>query len=813
MFESAQSSPRQDPADLTLILKKIREVLEDRKCRRKTFDSKDALASAPIAPDEDEDGELSSTEGNGNLDDVKEAFGACQTIEWKEQEYRYLRSKVMGHRRRDTISGSSAALMGGSSIPAVHKLLLRSVSTPNAPQLGNCNYKTFLRQRRSSLAQEIESSTREMCGCGGPRDTKPRRRKSGVSSRGKLPFESDTSPTASPRWENPMPVCAKIISNVKSSAWSSRESLYSIPSRRSLESSEEDVRSVILNPSIVSEACDNDSKISNGIARSVSEETLKYHQENNSTECLALQSEGGGGGSGSRAATPKRECEGGHALGDVCHSCLAAARSTTSSSNQDDSRGLGGGESASPTPTLVSSIFDSIPHIDSSSEDDDEGGIVSKASSSPSSPVKTGCGEQQRKKGDGEDKANKTTASSFVPEYPPLCQPEEDLYANEWQIATARRAIVVQESSGLSDDDDEDDDDEDPCINSPSPRGISDPVRSSTSPAFSVNDVVVPAAPTGGVCKDGPRVIEVLKCWDATLPNWLAKCCGGQGAHCTQIPTLTLDGSPSSPLRSTARPQSHLLLIPAAHLIQHSHHLQFLKEAVRDVKCQVCVVSTSPSEAEASRAVLQREALQQFEVLSQHELSERVSSVQLTSFFGGTLEYDHSSWRSICNIRDELLKELSSCAVLLDASVRTYGPPSSVSLGSLPNLNSLRRPSTSLDPSAPDRSSDADLQETRKSLSSAKALLRQMDSLCQKLNGVCLARSWLGECSDLILRVEMLLDLLLSQKASDSHRQKMYQREANSVITRYWTGGIFLARHQTLADTLTGITTAGDRVP
>ncbi|XP_064115416.1 uncharacterized protein LOC135221652 isoform X2 [Macrobrachium nipponense] len=814
MSESAQSSPRQDPADLTLILRKIREVLEDRKYRRKTFDSKDALTSAPIAPDEDDDGELSSTEGNGNLDDVKEAFGACQTIEWKEQEYRYLRSKVMGHRRRDTISGSSSALLGASTIPAVHKLLLRSLSTPNAPQLANCTYKTFLRQRRSSLAQEIESPTREMCGCGGPRDAKPRRRKSGVSSRGKLPFESDASPTASPRWENPMPVCAKIISNVKSSAWSSRESLLSIPSRRSLESSEEDVRSVILNPSIVSEACDNDSKISNGIARSVSEETLKYHQENNSTECLSLQSDGGGGGgSGSRADTPKRECEGGHALGDVCHSCVAAARSTTtSSSNQDDSGGLGGGESASPTPTLVSSIFDSIPHIDSSSEDDDEGGNnVSKASSSSSSPVKTGCGEQPQKKGDAGDAANKTTASSFVPEYPPLCQPEEDLYANEWQIATARRAIVVQESSGLSDDDDEEDaDDEDPCINIPSPRGISDPVRSYTSPALSVNDVVVPAAPTGGVCKDGSQVVEVLKCWDATLPHWLAKCCGGQGAHCAQIPTtLTLEGSsPSSPSRSSnARPQRHLLLIPAAHLIQHSHHLKFLKEAVRDVKCQVCIVSTSPSEAEASRAVLQREALQQFEVLSQHELSERVSSDQLTSFFGGTLEYDHSSWRSICNIRDELLKELSSCAVLLEASVRTYGTPSSVSLGSLPNLNHPRRPSTSLDPSAPDRSSDADLQETRKSLSSAKALLRQMDSQCQKLNGVGLARSWLGECSELIHRVEMLLDLLLSQRASDSHRQKMYQREANSVVT--WLlgrGEETLARHQTLADTLTGIT-------
>ncbi|XP_068243652.1 uncharacterized protein [Palaemon carinicauda] len=486
MSDSVQSSPRKDPADLTLILKKIREVLEDRKCRRKNFD-KEGVAGAPA---EDEDGELSSSEGSGNLDDVKEAFGACQTIEWKEQEYRYLRSKVMGHRRRDTISGSSTAMMGGSLVPSVHKLLLRSLSTPNAPQLETSNYKSFLRQRRSSLAHEIESSTREMCGCGSQRDLKPRRRKSGSYSRGKFPSESDTSPIVSPRWENPLPVCAKIISNVKSSAWSSRESLTSIPSRRSLASSEEDVRSVILNTSIVSEDCDNDSKISNGIARSVSEETLKYHQENNSSECLALQSDVGG--NGSRAATPKRECEGGHALGDVCRSCLAARSTTSFTTNQEDSGGPGGGETASPTPTLVSSIFDSIPHIDSSSEDDEESGNITKVSSPSSSPIKTGSGEQAQNKGE-ENVTNKMPASTFVPEYPPLCQPEEDLYANEWQIATARRAIVVQESSELSDDDD----DEEPCIENPSPREISDLVKCSTASAPSFNDVVVPAAPTG----------------------------------------------------------------------------------------------------------------------------------------------------------------------------------------------------------------------------------------------------------------------------------------------------------------------------
>ncbi|KAK8723994.1 hypothetical protein OTU49_011386, partial [Cherax quadricarinatus] len=251
----------ESPTDLTCVLKKVRAALEGRKHQ--------SLQCHTLEVGEDGDG--GQRDAGGNLDDVKEAFGACQTIEWKEQEYRYLRSKVIGHRRRDIVNGSTSRDLGGSTIPAVHKILLRSLSTPDAPQMETRNYKTFLRHRRASLA--LECRPPGSCNCAA-RDGKTWRR-SEITAKEKVPVESEPDDL----YESPSLACAKIVSYVKSNAWASRESLLSAASR-SIGSSEEDNTSVILNPSLVIDASDNAALGKSGVPRSVSEETLIYRYDN-----------------------------------------------------------------------------------------------------------------------------------------------------------------------------------------------------------------------------------------------------------------------------------------------------------------------------------------------------------------------------------------------------------------------------------------------------------------------------------------------------------------------------------------------------
>lgn len=180
-------------------------------------------------------------------EDVSEAFGACQTIEWKEQEFLYLRSRVDGLSRREIDGGAHPAarggVVGGEALPPVHRTLLRSVSTPDAPSLAVRGHSSLQQGRRPSLATDT-------CGCGGW---------AGEAARA---CERRALDEASSQ------VQAKIVSYVKSAAWASRESLLSAASF-SLDSSEEEGESEAGEGGVMQ----------GGPARSVSEETLTYTLE------------------------------------------------------------------------------------------------------------------------------------------------------------------------------------------------------------------------------------------------------------------------------------------------------------------------------------------------------------------------------------------------------------------------------------------------------------------------------------------------------------------------------------------------------
>lgn len=195
-------------------------------------------------------------------EDVSEAFGACQTIEWKEQEFLYLRSRVDGLARReaDGAAHPTGRVGGGAALPPVHRMLLRSVSTPDAPSLEGLSHSSLQRPRRPSLA--LDGRGVHACGCGGW---------AGEAARA---CEQRALHEASSQ------VQAKIVSYVKSAAWASRESLLSAASF-CLDSSEEESE----------EEAGEGSVVQGGPPRSVSEETLTYSLEPPAAPALSPEGE------------------------------------------------------------------------------------------------------------------------------------------------------------------------------------------------------------------------------------------------------------------------------------------------------------------------------------------------------------------------------------------------------------------------------------------------------------------------------------------------------------------------------------------
>ncbi|XP_047487825.1 uncharacterized protein LOC125038370 [Penaeus chinensis] len=748
MTTNTQGS-RGTPADLSRILKKVKNVLEDQKSRSSDWRSSSVDSEA-------KDADLSVRDAAGHLDDVNEAFGACQTVEWKEQEYRYLRSKLMGHRRRDATNGSNAMLLGSATLPAVHKALMRSLSTPDPPQVEPRSYKSFLRQRRASLA--LEADPPGSCGCG-VRDAKNRKRRSEIIAKdvkGKISLEREIALMR----EMSNPECAKIVSFVKSSAWASRESILSTTSR-SFESSEEDAISVVLNTSVVGEVSEEEIQKRQCLQRSVSEETLIYQQEGT----LEKPQEPSGDQSSNH------ECEGKHALGDSCSCCQGSPLCL-----KDDP----GGSSTQRSTSSMKSIFDSIPHIDSSSEDEGEDFRAKTVGTVPS-PAST------------PEKHTK----DFPPECPPLCLPEEDFDTNsaddcqvDPECHDADQLLPSQTK--------EDGDDGERLLPAPrcgprrSPRP---PTRTSSLPRSAADIDLAAAVCTGGVSIDDTPIIEVFDCSHPQIGAAMSWCCSA--AHSSS--------SSSSPPTTPPR----LLLVHGASLDGADAFLEVLKARLcsSESELRVWAVTQSSTEDDLVRTVTQRNDVR-CDVVSLHELHQRISLDQLSSQFGGTLEVDHQAWQTFCKLREGLLDSMRCCVSTLQSRVQpTSASPS-------PNSSSERTDSLSTSPKV--SSGDhptvtpglrADVRMLRDAVDCAMITLKEMEPWCQKLEGNKFVRAWFAECSDLIGTMASVVAMADSHAAPPSPRLEQFKKEATAVVT--WLlgrGEETLARHQTLADTLTGIT-------
>ncbi|XP_071552585.1 uncharacterized protein [Panulirus ornatus] len=759
-MSSSVSGPHESPVDLIRTLTKVRATLEGR-----TYN----LLHSECAGRPDEH-DIPHRDAGGNLDDVKEAFGACQTIEWKEQEYQYLKTKVTGHKNRDLVNGSITRLLGGSSLPAIHRVLLRSLSSPDAPQVEARGCKPLLRQRRASLALDC-CDPQDSCGCG-VRDVKARRRRSGVIMKERMPVESELNFLR----RVPNPTCSNIISFAKCNSWASRESLLSSASR-SLGSSDEDNTSVILNTGVIGDTCDTDPQGKGGVPRSVSEETLIYRHES------PVDAVADGGAVESSGGTEPSGCEAQQATGDS-----PRCGSVTLACPTDDDPG--GTKAATAS---VSSILDLIPHIDSSDDEDDDEDFRSRTIVDSDTLSR--------------DTLTEKDVEDFCPECPPLCQPEEDLYGSgdDWQLAEARPAVVIECDPAT--------DDEESCEDVMSTSRC--PIQSEGQAAGARGVDQTPAVITGGVSREGWLTVEVLRWAHPDLAEWLARCC--DSAHPCGV-------SPPAP---------RLLLVPAEALRTCTHLLRLLKEQTR-AEVRVWVVPQSPAEASLSRDILGRADVQA-EVISQDDLHRRVSRDQLSPQFGGTLELDPQAWLTFWELREVLLDSVRSCVSHIEGSgvLVPHPPPPAVpasSQSSPPQLQSSLppppppSPSSSSSPPSPSSpkmlisssvsppphsspSSAPDLEELQRCVSSAKSALREMESCCQRLHTNILVRSWFTECRELVETVDSVLGVLLTHEQTRSSRHLQLYHEANSVVA--WLlgrGEETLARHQTLADTLTGIT-------
>ncbi|XP_069194523.1 uncharacterized protein [Procambarus clarkii] len=765
------------PSDLSSILRRVKATLHDTRLQAQH------LPSLPARDESD------SSYRDASLDDLKEAFGACQTIEWKEQEYRYIRSKVIGHRRRDMVHGCRP--------PAVHKLL-RSVSTPEAPQVESRSYKTFLRHRRESLALGTQSAA--ACGCGKPQRT--------AADRDDLcEFSGE--------------VCDKILLYVKSNAWASRESLLSATSR-SLASSDD-----LDDPSVAVDARDHIVAVDArdpSVAVDARDPSVAVDARDPSVDVdvgdPSVDVDVGGPSVAVDADNPSVAVDADNPSVAVDadnpnvavdnNPSLTVGACDPSVSNIVDACHPG---ASTPITAAVTSILDNIPHIDSDDDDDDCQGDCVVASEVPSTNNVVQVVEK------------------FSPELPPLCEPEDDLCEDDQceddhQVAQAQPAVVLNqtqhnegaykgvEAPGL-----------DPsyahgqlsCHAHPSSHAHSSCHAHSSSHAHSschahdaffdvsgyahrqfswqtrchsstqshtqppshahsqssnhahsqvsshahthvindepsqvceddnhtsMNEATV--AITGGFSRDGWAVAEVVMGGSGEMEAWLGQCCDPAHPHALPRP-----------------PHTPLLLLLHAHALHASPPLlHALKERVWGAGVHVCVVKPTPTARSIRRLITNSEL--QVELVSEEQLHERVPEDQLTPQFGGTLQLDHHAWSVFCKIRVEVLDQVRRGATMLETCV---------SLSPSPSLS----PPHSLAPST-----TTEVQEMHHCVASAKSSLRHMEKWCHRLHNHSLVRCWMSECEELVKTLEAVSSLAMDHRAS---RLSLLHQEANSVST------------------------------
>ncbi|KAK8723997.1 hypothetical protein OTU49_011388 [Cherax quadricarinatus] len=163
-------------------------------------------------------------------------------------------------------------------------------------------------------------------------------------------------------------------------------------------------------------------------------------------------------------------------------------------------------------------------------------------------------------------------------------------------------------------------------------------------------------------------------------------------------------------------------------------------------------------------------------------------------------------------MRETLLDVVRACATTLERCILQHQPSSPPpSPPPLPShySNGLSSSSSSYSPAshclAP--ASSGDVEAACQYTHNARAYLREMEKWYQRLHEHILVKSWLTQCQHLVDTVDSLTRLLLTQEHTQSSRHCHLYHEANTVVA--WLlgrGEETLARHQTLADTLTGIT-------
>ncbi|KAK4296871.1 hypothetical protein Pmani_030670 [Petrolisthes manimaculis] len=324
----------------------------------------------------------------------------------------------------------------------------------------------------------------------------------------------------------------------------------------------------------------------------------------------------------------------------------------------------------------------------------------------------------------------------------------------------------------------------------------------------------VAAAVTGGVSCEGRLVVEVFKSSHPDLPTALALCC-----HHSHAPTTT---------------QPRLLLLTPAEAFNTTSQLIHVLKDQAWVEVKVWAVAKTTGAAGRAREVLASSALQQVEVLSVGELQRRVSKDQLTSQFGGSLHFDPKAWRTLSQLREDIIGTLrpivsrlegwlattsSSCTPVSDSPLSSPTSTSSTPLSTTPSSNSqpssttnttnnyplahstvststssqqsstnttsISSTSTSSSTSSTSNwsSSVPCVEEVRRSVTRAKTNLWDMETCCQRFRNNTIVKWWMVECQELVETVEAVLRLVEARTHTHLHspRSRLTHR-ANMVV-------------------------------
>nr|XP_027217518.1 uncharacterized protein LOC113810033 [Penaeus vannamei] len=294
------------------------------------------------------------------------------------------------------------------------------------------------------------------------------------------------------------------------------------------------------------------------------------------------------------------------------------------------------------------------------------------------------------------------------------------------------------------------------------------PTRTSSLPRSAADIDLAPAVCTGGVSLDDTPIIEVLDCTHPQIGAAMSWCCSA--AHSSS------SSSSSSPPTTPPR----LLLVHGASLDGADAFLEVLKARLGSSECELRVwaVTQSSSEDDLVRTVTQRIGVR-CDVVSLHELHQRISLDQLSSQFGGTLEVDHQAWQSFCKLREGLLDSMRCCVSTLQSRVQPT--PVSPSPSSSEKTDSASPKVSSGDHSLPTvtPAPRADVRMPGCWIC-AKITLKEMEPWCQKLEGNKLVRAWFAECSDLIGTMASVVAMADSHAAPPSPRQEQFQIEATA---------------------------------